>query len=61
MIEKIIGNIPEKMINNLSDRKRRYFTSDGRFILEELHHTEQSHVKEQKTLKVCENRMFYNI
>ena len=61
LIEKIIGNIPEKMINNLSDRKRRYFTSDGRFILEELHHTEQSHVKEQKTLKVCENRMFYNI
>ena len=49
------------MIDNLSDRKRRYFTTDGHFILEELHHTEQSHVKEQKTLKVRENLMFYDI
>lgn len=40
------------MLDHLSERKRRCFTSDGSFILEELHHTEQRHVREQPTLKV---------
>ena len=55
LIEKIVGKIPQKMIANLSARRQRFFDEEGRFILDELHHTEQEHVKEQKTLKVGED------
>ena len=51
LIEKIVGKIPEKMLNSLSSRKRQYFDEDCHFLLEELHHTEREHVEEQKTLK----------
>ena len=51
LIEKIVGKIPQKMIANLSARRQRFFDEEGRFILDELHHTEQEHVREQKTLK----------
>ena len=43
------------MIANLSARRQRFFDEEGRFILDELHHTEQEHVREQKTLKVGMN------
>ena len=53
LIEKIIGKIPEKMLNKASSRKQRYFNKDGYFLLDELHHTEISHVKKTQSLKVC--------
>ncbi len=52
LIEKIVGKIPAKMISNLSSRRQGYFDSNGHFIVSELHHTEQDHVKNQKSLKV---------
>ena len=42
------------MLEHLPERKRRYFTAEGSFILDELHHTEQKHVQKQPTLKVGE-------
>ncbi|KNB45485.1 CLK protein kinase [Blastocystis sp. subtype 4] len=51
LIEKIVGKIPAKMISNLSSRRQGYFDSNGHFIVSELHHTEQDHVKNQKSLK----------
>ena len=43
------------MIANLSARRQRFFDEEGRFILDELHHTGQEHVREHKTLKVGMN------
>ena len=47
-----MGKIPEKMLQAASSRKRRYFDDQGRFLLDELHHSEQKHVREQSTLRV---------
>ena len=52
LIEKIVGRFPDKMLQPMSSRKRRHFDEQGRFLLDELHHSEQKHVREQLTLQV---------
>lgn len=51
LIEKIVGKFPEKMLAATSSRKRRYFDDQGKFLIDELHHSEQKHVREQLSLQ----------
>ena len=51
LIERIVGKIPKRMIDDGSSRKQRHFMEDGS-LREELHHSEQRHVDSMKSLKV---------
>ena len=52
LIEKIVGKVPQEMLEAASSRKRRHFDEEGRLRLEELHHSEREHVGNMRSLQV---------